>query len=203
VILHLPSLHENRRVTEDEFWCGFAERQPYLLGALLDTLAGAMRELPDVQLDGTPRMADFARFGVAVERTLGWPDGAFLDAYAANRTGAHALVLEDSLVAKALVGWLASFADGRWTGTATDLLKKLGDTVDEKVPRERDWPKTPAGLSGHLKRLAPALRASGIDVRFGRDMWRRSITIESVGKRASCASPASPEPPTPTRRYDA
>jgi hypothetical protein len=194
VILHLPALADSRRLTEGEFWQAFTEQQPALLGALLDALAGAMRELPDVHLAKAPRMADFGRFGVAVERTLGWPAGAFLAAYTANRASAHALALEDSRVAMALASWLAPIEGGSWTGTAADLLENLSHIAGEKVTRLDDWPKTPSALSGHLHRLAPALRATGTDIRFGRSNRQRTISIESACKRASPASPASPTP---------
>jgi hypothetical protein len=199
VILHLPSLTESDYVPEEEFWPKFTAAQPHLLGALLDVLAGAMRELPNIRLDKVPRMADFARFGVAVERTLGWPTNAFLDAYTANRAGGHALVLEESLVAKAVLSWLAPIDDGFWTGTAAELLENLKHMMDEPIRREKHWPKTASVLSGHLRRLAPALRATGIDVRFDVDHWRRNITLEDTRKRASRASHASHESPDPLK----
>jgi hypothetical protein len=57
--------------------------------------------------------------------------------------------------------------------------------TDEKTHRLRAWPKAPNGLSGQLRRLAPALRTVGIEVVFdraGETSRRRLITISEVEK---------------------
>ncbi len=68
VLLHLPAISEPHRRAEAGFWEDFRRAWPGLLGALLDALVGALAILPTLTLPGLPRMADFARFGVAVER---------------------------------------------------------------------------------------------------------------------------------------
>ena len=55
-----------------------------------------------------------------------------------------------------------------WEGTAQQLLVALTDSVTEVTRRAKDWPKTPRGLAGALRRLAPNLRAVGISVEFDR-----------------------------------
>ena len=99
VLLHLPAISEPHRRAEAGFWEDFRRAWPGLLGALLDALVGALAILPTLTLPGLPRMADFARFGVAVERALAWPPGSFLATYGANREAAHELTLQASLVA--------------------------------------------------------------------------------------------------------
>ena len=49
-----------------------------------------------------------------------------------------------------------------WQGTATDLAKLLGTRM--VPPKVLD----PAALAGKLRRLAPVLRARGIDIAFDR-----------------------------------
>jgi len=99
VLMHLPAISEPHRRAEAGFWEDFRRAWPGLLGALLDALVGALAILPTLTLPGLPRMADFARFGVAVERALAWPPGSFLATYGANREAAHELTLQASLVA--------------------------------------------------------------------------------------------------------
>ena len=53
-----------------------------------------------------------------------------------------------------------------WEGTATDLLEALNEEVEDKVQRRKKWPKTASALSGELRRLAPSLRAVGIQIEF-------------------------------------
>jgi hypothetical protein len=134
-------------------------------------------------------MADFARFGVAVERAVGWPPGAFEVTYAANREAAHDLTLEASLVAGPLEDFMKTTGD--WTGTATELLDTLTQRVGEHIGRKREWPKTATALGGQLHRLAPPLRTVGVEVTFNRDARRRTITL-TLMKPEMAPSSASP-----------
>jgi putative DNA primase/helicase len=133
-------------------------------------------------------MADFARFGVAIERVVGWPAGTFLATYGVNREAAHDLTLEASLVARPLRDFVPTI--GAWTGPATDLLDALTQRVGEPVRRRREWPQTPTALSSQLRRLAPTLRTVGVDVLFHRSARHRRITLRVVlpGESASSAS---------------
>jgi hypothetical protein len=147
LLLRLPAIPEEKCVPESQFWPRFAELHPLLLGAVLDRVAGGLRELPRVTLDRLPRMADFARWAVACERGAG--EDKFLDAYAA-----HQQALEDS----PLVGPLFALVReaGEWSGSPSDLLEALGRRVPERKPD--GWPKRANGLTGKLRRLAPDLR---------------------------------------------
>ena len=102
VFLNLPPISPSRRRTEDEFWTQFDRQYPRILGGLLSAVAGAVRELPSVKLMELPPMADFAVFGEAVGRALGWPAGEFISAYDINRHGRSAKALEESLLGAAL-----------------------------------------------------------------------------------------------------
>ncbi len=186
VILHLPAIAEPQRRAEAAFWGEFGRAWPAILGGLLDALVAALAVLPSVALSGLPRMADFARFGPAVERARGWPPGAFLATYGANRAAAHDLTLEASRVAEPLRDFVR--AVGAWTGTASALLDTLTQRVGERLRRTREWPQTPTALGGQLRRLAPTLRTVGVDVLFHREARHRTITLRSVKREASVSS---------------
>jgi hypothetical protein len=198
VFLHLPTIPEDKRRTEEDYWRAAAAAAPLILGALFDAVAAALKALPDIRLTTLPRMADFARWGEAVGLALGWEPGKFLEAYNANRKDAIETVLEDSPV----TGAVRRLLDPKpsWEGTASDLLAKLTEIVGEKVAESKRWPHSARGMSGAVKRLAPALRAVGIDVEFGqRTKQGRPITIhqapqpEKEGKGPSPSSPPSPD----------
>jgi len=177
LFLDLPSIAPGSRRPEDEFWASFAEVYPRILGGLLDAVAGAMRELPSVKLPELPRMADFARFGEAVGRGLGWPAGTFISAYHDNRRASSAGALEDSVVAVTLLE-LASRGDlPEQAKSPTDLLSFLSEMADRKAVSSARWPKTPSTLGNELRRLAPQLRAHGMSVAFSKTHQSRMITI--------------------------
>jgi hypothetical protein len=54
----------------------------------LDAIAGGLRELPSVHLNELPRLADYAKWGEAVGRGLGWEPECFLSIYTDNRKNA-------------------------------------------------------------------------------------------------------------------
>src|SRR5262249_5426230 len=95
LLIRHPPIPEEKRRPESEFWVAFDATHPRLLGALLDRVSAGLRALPGVKLDRLPRMADFALFAVACETGAG-EKPMFLDAYAANQSGAHEQALDAS-----------------------------------------------------------------------------------------------------------
>lgn len=183
IILPLVPIAEGRRRSESAIWRTFEEARPRILGALLYAVAEASRNLPRVQLDRLPRMADFAQWATAAEPGLGLEQGAFMQAYLGNRTDANALSLEAEPVAAKVITLLDQHGD-EWQGTASELLEELNSRASDTEKRADGWPKRPNVLSGRLKRIAPNLRQVGIGVIFGREETRerrRHITIRREG----------------------
>ena len=180
LVITLQPISEKNRRLEDELWASFKEAAPEIMGAILDALAAGLKNLPAITLESLPRMADFAKWGEAVCRGIGKEPGAFLGVYDDNRHEASEAVLEGSPVAQHLRAWISRLPDPRWQGIARDLLTSLDAIAGEKVVKTKGWPKTPRGLSGVLRRLAPDLRKVGVDIKFAREghSWARMITIK-------------------------
>jgi len=183
LILYLPAISESSRRAERDLWSDFEKVRPRILGGLLTAVSGAIRCLPETNLDSLPCLADFAKWATAAEDSLGWSDGAFLQAYNSNRGSANDLALEASPVAQAIRRLCATAAE--WRGTSTELLDQLNAITDEGARRgQKNWPSNAQSLSGHLRRLMPNLRNIGIVVETGeRDSTakrRRIITISQT-----------------------
>jgi hypothetical protein len=194
LLLTLPTIPDGRRRDEEELVRDFEAIRPRVLGALLDAVSAGLRNRPGVRLACKPRMSDFATWLVACEPALGWPAGAFLDAYLSNRGAANELALEGSPAAGLVLTLLAN--RNTWEGTAADLLGELEKLANEKVRKRLDWPATARALSGQLRRLAPNLRRAEVAVSFERGTGRRRrrlIKLEKV-----CASPSAPSAPSET-----
>ncbi len=127
-------------------------------------------------------MADFAIWVTAAEGTLGWEPGAFMNAYAGNRSVATELALDDDPVAVAVLKLVEE--EDEWSGTSTELLARLGSVVDEEIKRSRSWPTAGNALSNRLKRIAPALREAGIEYEE-RTQGRAKRRIKTLRKRPS------------------
>lgn len=161
LIVTLPPISDQERKPEAGLWRDFENTRPAILGALFDAVSGALGAVEGVRLKGVPRMADFAVWATAAENALGWESGSFMKAYAGNREQANETALEADPVAGAVQDLLKT--KDEWSGTAAELWKKLGDLVDEDVRHSKVWPGAPNALSNRLKRLAPSLRAAGIE----------------------------------------
>jgi hypothetical protein len=180
----LPPIGDERRRDEKTLWAEFEAARPKILGALFDAVAGALRDLPRVNLERLPRMADFAIWATAAESALGWAPGTFIAAYTRNRDAANELALEESSIADRLLELLAK---GQWEGKAGELLNALDESYGSETKRSPGWPKNPRSMSGHLRRLAPNLQAAGWSIEFGRQAGggrARIIVIKRAAERS-------------------
>jgi hypothetical protein len=153
VVVDLLRIPRAQRREESELNLAWSKYRPAIYGALLDLAANVLRRLPEVRLDESPRMADFARVLAAVDAQLGTQG---MGRYTA-RAGRLA---EDSLTSDSFIAHMVATrytADGRTSGEVLDDL-----TPDSKEwRRPRDWPKNARAVTGLLRRHAPALRATG------------------------------------------
>jgi len=194
LIVWLPTIPEDSRRPEAELFDAFKTARPRILGAILNAVAGALRDLPNTTLSDLPRMADFALWVTAAERELGWQSGTFLSAYRGNRESANDLALESSPVGRPLMDLLEEKGD--WCGTSGELLEALESQINDQTKRQKIWPKNARSMSGHLKRLSPNLRAAGWDVKYNLQPSRRLWTIQRIPSFASSeefASQTSPD----------
>jgi hypothetical protein len=175
LVVILEPITEDRRRSEEDLWVEFEQTAPGILGCLLDAVSKAIQRLPEVQLTRLPRMADFARWVTAAEPALGMADGAFLRSWQNYRDEALVAALADSPVAMAVKELVRH--QGRWRGTATELLTALERSGGDNMFRDRYLPRTPNRLSNHLRRLAPALRQNGVRIEFSRGR-HRTIALE-------------------------
>ncbi len=139
---------------------------PKILGALLNTVSRALRNIDSVELgDKAPRMADFARWTAAAAPALGWGIDDILRAFEDNQNSGARVVLESNPLTSSLY---AVALDG-FDGTSTELLAAINDKVESYDRPARGWPRTANTLSGQVRRLAGPLRSIG-------------ACVESVGK---------------------
>jgi hypothetical protein len=189
VFLHLPAISETRRQTERAFWPAFRADYPRILGGVLDAIVGGLRELPSVNLTDLPRMADYAEWGEAISRGLGWGADTFISTYKDNRKEATQILLEDSPVATVLIALARKGV--YWSGKPQDLyqavVKVTGHTLG---PR---WPKTISKFGSELRRIAPQLRLHGISINFDRRGGDRIVTLKMEGATTGIPSTKQPK----------
>jgi hypothetical protein len=186
--IKLEPIEETKRRSEREFMAAFMGSAPEILGALLDGMVQGVRELPNVNLQSRPRLADFAEWSTACEAAF-WAPGTFMKAYESNRHHLNEVALDADLVGTAIEAMMVTRID--WAGKPADLLKSLNLIADESQTRSKEWPVNANQLGRSLRRCAPLLRRAGIDVHFalGGD---RTITLRRLTEYARNSSPSSP-----------
>ena len=164
IIIRLTPIPDEQRRSERALWRVFDEVRPRVLGALLDAVVVALRNIEEVKVPGLPRMADFARWIVAAETKLPWEPGEFMSVYGGNRRDAENSALESSILGPYIVR-LVSEGGGAWSGTSAELMSAVDRMASEADRRRLGWPKSARGYSSALDRVAPALRRSaGISI---------------------------------------
>ena len=181
ILLNLRSIPDSQRKDEKTFWQRFDEAKPAILGSLCDAISVALRNSTSVRLDSVPRMADFAKWVVAAEPALPWSAGQFLRAYTENRAEANVKAIESDQTAGLIIKFAEGLATDEWEGTAAELLACV--KPEGELPK---WfPPDGTRLSAKLMRLAPNLRALGVDVeRLPREGSRRPLRIRKVAKES-------------------
>jgi hypothetical protein len=164
LLVDLDRIEEGARRPESEIDRHFNELYPQAFGALLTLVSDVLRHLPHAHPKSLPRMADFGRVLAALDAADG-DGGISLGIYMGQGKRIAGDVLDADAVANALIAMIES--EQEWSGTAGDLLVRL---TPERPPT--GWPKSPRGMAGHLKRLLPALRATGIEVEYDRSTSR-------------------------------
>lgn len=174
--LHIELVLITTRRTEEELNTAFEQDRPHILGGLLDGVSLALRDYSEIEIDDLPRMADFTKWACAGLPALGYSADRFLRSLKANLSDGLAGGVESSPVGRVLVEFVRERR--QWQGTSSELLALLG-REPEADPRSPAWPKSPKGLCGVLKRLAPALRSLGLEVTEGRTASARYIHLRS------------------------
>ncbi len=164
VTVHLEAIPEDERRPEDELWADFERARPRILGALLDAVSSALRNLSTVRLDRAPRLADFAKWVTAAEPGLCWDPGTFIAAYRHNRTDVAESAFEADPVAVAIRDFVLAGHPAGWNGTSTQLLAALNARTAEGIQKSRIWPNGAQGLGNRIERIAPLLRAKGFKI---------------------------------------
>ena len=189
--IELHTIPDSKRREEAELDRSYRTAHPAILASLFDLLGKVLRVLPEVTLTHRPRMADFARVLAAVDAVTGWDTQG---SYQATAADAVADVLEGEPFARAIVDLVRAAGPAGICMSAADILGKVA--TPEKLPRR--WPKDATRAGGQLKRLAPALRAIGIDVDDSRrepDGNRSRLYCLTSVERGRIPAPGAPAAP--------
>lgn len=198
----LPEITADRRMDESEWEQRFVDAHPRILGALLDLLSAVLAELPKVKTP-LPRMADFAKMGVALDTAIGitGQSYSFAERYAESTRLGTMTIIENSPVYRPLWRFMKDHG-GQWDGTASSLLEELRKKASSV--ELFNLPKASNALVRELSGIAPNLRSARIiDVRKERTKKGSHVSLAPLPDfdKGELDSPYVPDPldsvPTP------
>jgi hypothetical protein len=166
LLIDLPPIPNKYRRKDRELWAEFKEKQPGILGALLDGVAAGLANRESVVLadEHKSRLIDFDEWAVACEPGLGLESGTYVQARHGSRERSSAEALE------AQPAWLAIHdiahkhtEDKPLVVTMKELLEKVNDEEeDDHIKHSKEWPKTPEKLRAVLRAIAQPLSERGV-----------------------------------------
>ena len=164
IALQLPKIEDTKKKLDAELEREFAKDAPAIFAGLLDLFSATLRELPAIHIEKPPRMMDFAYLGEAMCKALN-NQVSFNELYKDNRRGSLAHSLDSAPAALAVMEMMKDkYTPNQWGGTLKELKGKLEDKCYHQ--EGEGWPKSPRGLGGILRRMAPALRELGVNIDF-------------------------------------
>lgn len=181
---------ENRRL-ESNIMAEFTELRPKLLGHIFDILLKALQIKPTIRLYDLPRMADFALWGEAIARALGYRDLEFIQAYYDNIGKQNIEAIEANPLGQAIAKF---FTDSHeLVGSPQEILDTIETVAAENRinTNHRLWPKAANTVTKRLNQIrSNLLEGLGISVIINRDTKKNTSSIKMVKQ-----SPEPPEPP--------
>jgi len=169
----------------------FKEMHPAILGAILDGVSAAFRNIETVRKGEHSwlRLTDFSQWYTASE-----PEesrGRFLSMMHGRRSDMKLQLLDNDVLGSALVRLMEN--DPRFEGTAGDVLKKLKESEsfgkDNPVPSE--FPKNGSQFAKQVDRLRDALRTAGISIERNSRRTNRGYTYTIARNEAEQESQLS------------
>lgn len=180
--LYMDPIVGKLRKSEAEMLGELAEDMPAIQRGLFDSIAGALKHLPTVEVTNAERMIDFCKWLAAMEAANNAPAGTYQDEYRRALDEGQRDALLDNPLAAALLefGDRLGEEDRDWFGTPARLLNDLNDAAPRSTLYSRDWPANPIALSKRLQSLQAGLATQGIKLEFGRGK-ERTISVKYVG----------------------
>jgi hypothetical protein len=201
ILTQFDRIPDEQRREESEVDAKFEEMRPKLFGYVLDILVKALQIKPTIELRNLPRMADFATWGEAIAKAMGYKPMEFLNAYYDNIGKQNAEAIESNPLAHAI----EKFVDTRcgqgeeacWQSPTSKALEELN-----LVARRYDidtsstsWPKAVNSLTMRLRPILSNLREGlGIHINISRNTTGKNKNTSTI-RIWKEPPPSPPSPP--------
>jgi hypothetical protein len=174
LMIELDRISKENRKVESDIMAEFKEHNPQLLGYIFDALVKTLQIRPALKLNDLPRMADFALWGEAIARALGYNNLEFIQAYYDNIGKQNIEAIENHPLGQEVAKFYEEEIQDKsntWEGQPAKLLEQL-DIVAQRHKintNHKSWPKEVRWLTRRLNQIrSNLLEGLGIEVQINR-----------------------------------
>ena len=171
MMIELNRIVKEKRRVESEIIADFLQLRPKLLAYIFDILVKTLQLKSTMKLDDLPRMADFALWGEAIARSMGYKELEFIDAYYDNIGKQNVEAVENNPLGQAIARFfekeVKDNSQGFWQGSPAELLEQLEKIAQENKinTNQKSWPKEVRWLTRRLNEIrSNLLEGLGIEV---------------------------------------
>lgn len=151
------------RRLESEIIAEFNLLKPQLLGYIYDILVKTIHLFETITLKELPRMADFALWGEAIARSMGYEPLEFMKAYYNNIGKQNMETIESHPIALAITK-LVDYDNKSWISTPKKLLDSLNEVAEiHSIDTLKLWPKSVNSLARRINVIKSNL-LEGLDI---------------------------------------
>jgi hypothetical protein len=191
LIIEQKTIEEGDKISETKLRMILDELKSKLLGYIFDIVSKAIGIKNSIELDKVPGMTDFAIWGEAISRIMGYPEMEFIDAYRRNIQRQNEHVIETNPFAKSIsllyndlhedsniecrFSWNEELQT--WSISASGFIEELkGVAMRNGIDiNDKRFPYATNKLSNQLNIIKSNLRSNGIGI-----VLRSSRTKEDV-----------------------
>ena len=201
--IELDRLDPKKQIPEEKIDFELKQQIPHLLGYILDIVAKALEIKDSVSLEELPRMADFAVWGEAIARALGYKPLEFLNAYFENIGKQKIDIIEGDPFTEALSKFI-DYDRQSWISQLPIFIQNLKEYADTNNIDSSRFPKNAQAISNRLRKAkTPLLEGLGIEIivdritsGIGNNKKLKNTAIVKIRKRSP------PSPPSPPNKND-
>jgi hypothetical protein len=201
MMIELERIAKEKRRVESDIIAEFLELRPRLLGYIFDILVKTLQIKSSIKLNDLPRMADFALWGEAIARAMGYQDLELINAYYDNIGKQNIEAIENHPLGQAVAKFYEEKIEGKsniWEGQPAELLEQL-ETIAQthKInTNHKSWPKEVRWLIRRLNQIRSNL-LEGLGIEITIDRVTSSVEDQNKKKNTSLIKIRKMTPLTP------
>lgn len=179
--IELERITPQERLTESFVRTRIEQLKPSILGWIFDVLSKALSTIGSLKLTRSHRLGDFARWGEAISRAMGYAPDTFLEVLDANAQLQVQTAIESNPVASLLVRFINEPGNLSTNFTMEELLVKLKNYAIAKGS-DVMLPKSANSLSRRINEIKATLQEYGYRIERSRpDRNTKLVSFTKLG----------------------